>query len=236
MIRPEPPSLVPPAPGRHLRTALAAGLLVLLARAPALAQGDIFSTLSKTLSTLDEVLDAPEAAPIRAVDLYGKRFDLKEKRGKIVLLTFLDRDSANEAIHWLERQTTWLLHQPGVSFVNVFYPGGMFFMIPRGEAVHRIRQEVGKTRQEMMASLPPDEQKRLEAADIRWVVDWKRGIASRYPVERGRANLFLLDELGRIREVLRYDPEDPRDHVRSGVIALLEERARRTPDGAAEDL
>lgn len=220
-------------PPKRLGPALCLGSL--LALAPSLAaQGlDWIGALQGRLDALDRMLSAPRAADIEQVDLYGRDFRLRDLRGRVVLLSFLDRDSVGEAVEWLERQTTWLLHQEGVSFVNVFYPGGVFFLIPRGEAVHRIRTEVAEARERMIQGLPEDEKALLAAADIRWLVDWKRRLSSRYPVERGRANVFLLDELGRIREVYRYDPGDPPDRIRGSVEALLAHRkegARRGED------
>jgi hypothetical protein len=147
----------------------------------------------------------------------------------VVLLSFLDRRSADEAIAWLERQTTWLLHQEGISFVNVFHPGGVSFLIPRGEVVHRIRKSVQTAERDFASSLSSSDRRLLDNLDIRWVVDWKRRISGRFPVERGRVNVFLLDEAGRIREVHRYDPNSPRKGIRAGVKALLATRGGGRP-------
>lgn len=203
-----------------MRLALSMALCSTVLAAPAAAGW--LDAVRAGLRKVDGALEAPPAPDFRRRDLFGKRFSLSDTRGRVVLLSFLDRDSADEAVRWLERQTTWLLHQQDVTFVNVFHPGGIFFMIPRGEAVHRIRKQVRQTHEELAAQLPPEDRSRLEEADIRWVVDWKRRIASHYPVERGRVNLFLLDREGRIRDVRRYDPEKPPEALQASVSALLD--------------
>lgn len=209
-------------------------LLVMLASAGSLPAQDWLGALRSRVAAWDELFQAPEAPEIAQVDLFGQPFALSSLRGRVVLLSFLDRESVDEAVLWLERQTTWLLHQPRVSFVNVFHPGGISFLVPRGEVVHRIRKQVRASEAAMTADLPEADRARLAQADIRWVVDWTRKLAARYPVERGRANVFLLDEAGRIREVHRYDPEAPGDTVRRGVEALLAAHREEPPPG--EDL
>lgn len=218
--------------GSPLARTLLTVLVLLVLSAPARAE-DWLAALQEQVASLDSLVDAPEAAEISQVDLFGESFRLSSLRGRVVLLSFLDRQSADEAITWLERQTTWMLHQPEVSFVNVFHPGGISFMIPRGEVVHRIRKSVRNSERSFAAGLTPEEREQLEAADIHWVVDWKRRISARYPVERGRVNVFLLDRKGRIREVHRYDPASPRARLRAGVEALLasgKEGASRVED------
>lgn len=196
-------------------------LVLGLCLVPMAAAEDWIAALQRRVQAMDEMFQAPEAPQIAQTDLFGERFSLRELAGRVVVLSFLDRDSVGEAIEWLERQTTWLLHQPGVSFVNVFHPGGISFMIPRGEVVHRIRKEVDQAHRRFEDQLHPDDRALLARCDIRWVVDWDRAHAAKYPVEAGRVNLFLLDEEGRIREVLRYDPEAPQAGIRKGVTRLL---------------
>ena len=182
-------------------------LILGLSLAPMVTAEDWIAALQRRVKAMDEMFQAPEAPEIAQTDLYGKRFTLHGLEGRVVVLSFLDRESVAEAIQWLERQTTWLLHQQGVTFVNVFHPGGISFMIPRGEVVHRIRKEVDQSHRRFEAKLHPDDRALLDRADIRWVVDWDRSHAAKYPVEAGRVNLFLVDEQSRIREVLRYDPQ-----------------------------
>lgn len=206
-------------------------LVLGLCLVPLVSAEDWIAALQRRVQAMDEIFQAPEAPEISQRDLFGRRFSLHGLEGRIVVLSFLDRDSVGEAIQWLERQTTWLLHQPDVTFVNVFHPGGISFMIPRGEVVHRIRKEVDQSHRRFERQLHPDDRVLLAKADIRWVVDWERSHAAKYPVEAGRVNLFLVDEQRRIREVLRYDPESPQAGIRKGVSRLL---AMREGDGSAD--
>ncbi len=199
-------------------------VLLLLAGSPALAEGgDWLAALGRQVASLDRAARPPEAPDFGRVDLFGKPFRLSGLAGRTVVLSFLDRDSVPEAVRWLDRQTTWFLHQEGITFVNVFFPGGIFFLVPRGEAVARIRREVDETRAGMAEGLDPASRQRLETADIRWVVDWKREWSSLYPVERGRVNLFLLDRERRIREVWRYQDDEPPERLQEAVVRLLAE-------------
>lgn len=195
-------------------------ILLLVLATPSRAQ-DWLRSLGTGVGDLARRLDAPKAAPIERPDLYGRPFRLAELSGRVVVLSFLDRDAVDEAVTWLERQTTWMLDQEGLAFVNVFHPGGISFLVPRGEAVARLRSQVDRVHRDLSAGLDPGERARLDRLDIRWIIDWDRRLARRYPVERGRVNLFLLDRDGRIQEVLRYDPEAPVDGLQKRVVALL---------------
>lgn len=195
-------------------------LTALLLASPSHAS-DFLAFLNQGAKALSQVEIRPPAPHFSQTDLFGNEFDLSQTRGKITLLTFLDRNSSAEAVAWLERQTTWLLHQPDISFVNVFYPGGHSFLIPRGEVVVKIREEIQKSEAALMKDLPPPDVQAYQDAEIHWLVDWKRQISRLYPVERGRVNLFLLDRQGSIVEVHRYEPERSDDGLRSRVFELL---------------
>jgi hypothetical protein len=207
-------------------------LVLGLCLASSVTAEDWIAALQRRVQAMDEMFEAPVAPNIKQSDLFGRRFSLHGLQGRVVVLSFLDRDSVTEAIEWLERQTTWLLHQQDVSFINVFHPGGISFMIPRGEVVHRIRKEVNESHRRFEAQLHPEDRKLLKKADIRWVVDWERSHAAKYPVEAGRVNVFLVDEDKRIREVLRYDPEAPQAGIRKGVTRLLAMRDQEAGSGA----
>ena len=193
-----------------------------LTLAPSHLRADNFlGWLNKGAKILEEIQAKPPAPRFSQSDLFGRPFDLTQTRGKIVLLAFLDRNSTFEAIEWLERQTTWLLHEPNLSFVNVFYPGGHSFLIPRGEVVSKIRKEINRSEKNLLMGLADPEVEAYKKADIHWLVDWKRQISRLYPVEKGRVNLFLIDTEGAIFEVHRYDPENPSEGLRKQILHLL---------------
>ena len=155
------------------------------------------------LGSFSSLFTYPAAAPLEMTDLYGQPLSLEDYRGRVVVVSFIDKKSQKEAIEWVESLPADYLGLPKLAFVNVIFPGGISFLVPRPKVVKRLRGDIENVRQSMRHSLSPAEREKLKKTTIRWAADWKRHHSTRWGVIRHRVNVFIVDSQGRLRDTLR---------------------------------
>ncbi len=106
--------------------------------------------------------------------------------------------------------------------MNLIYPGGVFFLVPRGEAVVRIRKQIDDATKQIKTDLSPEDRQRFDKTEIHWFVDWRRKVMGRFGAFPGRVNFFVINHEGRVTEVIRrLDSRTTRILDESIRIALL---------------
>jgi len=152
---------------------------------------------------LTGLFDYPAAPPLELTDLYGDHLTLADYRGRVVVVSFIDKQSRDEAIRWTESLPADYLGDPRLAFVNVVFPGGISFLVPRPKVVDRLRADIAAIRAGMRDSMPPDDRERLARTTIRWAVDWKRRHSAEWGVIRHNVNVYVVDAQGRLRDTHR---------------------------------
>lgn len=204
--------------------ALLAGLAwssILLAQAGDSYSGEeLFQSVNGVLGHLEQVLEHPPAPDFRVRELFGGTLRLRDLRGSLVIITFVDPKNENEARAWLEDESLDFTGDPDIVFVNVLFPGRIPFIASRGKVAHELRSEIDSYLDQVESSLPRAEVERFRKTRIKWVVDWKRRLLKSFKATPNRLNVFVLDDLGRIRQVFRQ--KTPRTAERlSRMIAHL---------------
>jgi len=197
--------------------------MLLLVTCPALAQ-----TWTSGLFT------HPPAPELKLQDLYGAPLSLNEYQGRVVVVTFIDKKSQTEAISWTERLPEDYLGDERVVFINVIFPGGISFLVPRVKVVERLRSEITSVRAQLRASMTPEQRTRLENSTIRWAADWKRRHSARWGVVRHRVNVFIVSPDGRLRETLRGMTPATAEILERNLDILLKRAAPRQAKGGPE--
>ncbi|MDD5090247.1 MAG: hypothetical protein PHQ23_04955 [Candidatus Wallbacteria bacterium] len=131
-------------------------------------------------------------------DAFGKRFELKGLIGRVLVISIGDKKSVVEESLWNSWENLQRFSSKTV-FVNVFYPGGVSFSVPRGEVVSRIRKSINQRTKEVIRTAPAARRDFLRALEIHWIIDWERKISARYAAPRHRVVVYLSDRKGRIR-------------------------------------
>lgn len=163
----------------------------------------LLDAINGLVDRLDQTFENPTAPDFTAVDLYGKRMSMRDLRGRIVVMSFVDQKNEDEARAWLSEQSVDFMGDPDLVFLNVLYPGRIPFIVSRGNAADTIRQEVDRYLDETWKELDEKEKQAFRATTLRWLVDWKRELQRRYNVTRDRVNIVVVDSQGCIREIVR---------------------------------
>lgn len=215
------------------RLAVICLLLLLVLRPARVAAADGEERWAEVFAALDRALKAPKAPPLRCSDLFGAPFDLSALEGKVVILASVDRKSQDEAFRWLQGQPVFHLGRKDLAYVNLVFPGGIFFLVPRGEAVVRIRKMIDEATAGVTADLSPDDRRRFDGTEIHWIVDWKRDAMGRFGAFPGRVNLFVIDHEGRIVEVIRRLDDRAQAILHEAVRVALDRRKRAEEEKSA---
>jgi cytochrome oxidase Cu insertion factor (SCO1/SenC/PrrC family) len=163
----------------------------------------LLDAINGFVDRLEQTFENPMAPDFSAVDLYGNRMSMRDLRGRIVVMSFVDQKNEEEARAWLSEQSMDYMGDPDLVFLNVLYPGRIPFIVSRGNAADSIRQEVDRYLDETWRQLDEKEKQAFRATSMRWLVDWKRELQRRYNVTRDRMNIVIVDAQGRIREIVR---------------------------------
>lgn len=183
------------------------------------------------LPSLDEVLTDPLAPPLSLPGLYGQPLDLAAYRGRVAVVSFVDRKSSADAMRWADELPGEWLGDPRLVFLNVVFPGGISFLVPRPAVVDRLRDEIAATMADYAAGLPPDLRRRFDATEIRWAADWKRRTSGDWGVVRHELNVFVVDGQGRLRERMHGATEATRELLRRTLTVLLRETSASPATG-----
>lgn len=135
-----------------------------------------------------------------APDLYDREVSLTAYEGRNVVLTFLSSRSQREAVEWLRGVQKDFLGDPSVVFVNVLDPGPIPAFSSKKAVGRKIREIVEQEYRVIHERMRPEDRGRLETTEIRWIVDWRRELSSRYDVDADRVHILLLDRKGQMRE------------------------------------
>lgn len=196
---------------RAVVTAFAVGSLIASGSAARAYDDDLVGDVERAAQRMDRPVRSPSAPDFRATDMYGRECSLSEYQGANVVLTFLSPACVKEAVEWLKGVQTNYLGQRDVVFVNVLHPGPTPAFSSRSASLKKIRERIEEFYTAARERMPPEERKRLESTEIRWIVDWKRDLHERYDVIADRVTILLIDKGGQIREQIgRRTPDAER--------------------------
>jgi len=204
-------------------------LCLVIAPAPsAMAQnGSLIDDIEHRLIRADRGPGGNRAPHFLVDDMYQRKISLDQYRGRAVVLTFLSPQCYKEAIGWLKGVQTNFLGDPSIVFINVLYPGPTPAFSSRNANQRKIRDRVEDFYTEVRERMPPEERRRLESTEIRWIVDWRQDLHRRYDVEANRVHIFLLDQDGRKKD--SFSQRTPQTEKLLG-DSLEGLRGRRTDD------
>ena len=207
-------------------TMVGLAMAALLSAAPARAQDDLVRDVEGAAGRMDAPARPPRAPGFRATDMYGKEVSLDDYHGANVVLTFLSPTCVKDAVEWLKGVQTNFLGLRDVVFVNVLFPGPTPAFSSRSASLKTLRTKIEDFYAQARDHMAPDDRKRLESSEIRWIVDWKRDLHERYDVVPDRVTILLIDGNGRVREQIgRRTPDSERRLVE--VLDSLRANARQ---------
>ena len=178
-------------------------LLLMAANIIVISSISLLSANTGGLFTMSDLFSYPPAPPLKLMDLYGKQLTLSSYKGKIVIVSFLDKKSQAEATTWVESLPASYLGDSRIVFANIVYPGGISFLVPRPKVISRLRRDIEELRTGFRDSLSTEEQKQMRKTEIRWAADWKRNWAGQWGSIRHMVNVFVIDQDGRLRDTIR---------------------------------
>lgn len=129
--------------------------------------------------------------------LFDKKIDLPDSKSP-VLLSFFTKGNQDEMSQWIENLNPSLIKRANVKLLNVISPGGMFFMIPKKKAFHKIRNVVETEFQESISDLAPQERLEILDLDINWLGDYKRQLFNKYEAKINISTVILFDANGQL--------------------------------------
>jgi len=138
------------------------------------------------------------------VDAFGNQFDINDYIGKKMVISIGDKKSDIKKSLWNDWKNLYKFSKDTV-FINIYFPGGISFTVPRGEVVHRIRKMINKRKSEILNSVSYEKRKFLNSLDIHWIIDWKRRISGRFHAPRHTIISFFIDKNGIIRDYYTYN-------------------------------
>lgn len=162
------------------------------------------SSLSgQSLFDFSTIFSYPQAKPLNLMDLYGTNLNIEDYKDKILIVSFLDKKSQEEAIEWVESLPSSYLGSKDIVFINVIYPGGVSVLVPRGKVVERLRNDIHSLRTGFRKGLSPEDKSRMDATEIRWAADWERKWSQKWGSMRHMVNIFIIDRQGILRDTIR---------------------------------
>lgn len=160
-----------------------------------------------------------------APDMYDREVSLREYEGRNVVLTFFSAKSQREAVEWLRSIQTDFLGDPAVVFLNILDPGPTPAFSSKKATGRKIREIVEKEYKTTQEAMRPEDRRRFEQSEIRWIIDWRRELSSRYDVPADRVHILLLDRQGLLRE--RISRRTPATEQR--LVQVLDDLRRPEP-------
>lgn len=131
---------------------------------------------------------APQMA-LNALD--GRDMSAASARGHYLLITFSDAKSKDAGSSFFRAHAPRFAQVPGIVMHNVIVPGGVL-LAPRGVILSRIKSDAARLEREVRAGLKPDEQRRFDAAELRWHVDFDRRYTALFGAPAHRVTLALV--------------------------------------------
>jgi hypothetical protein len=190
--------------GRSTKRAAILALALALTSGAHAQDEDLVEDVDRAVRRFERPVRAAQAPDFRASDLYGKEVSLGEYQGANIVLTFLSPKCVKEAVAWLKGVQTSFLGMRDVVFVNVLHPGPTPAFSSRSASLKKIREKIEGFYAEARERMPPEDQRRLESTEIRWIVDWRRDLHERYSVVPDRVSILLIDGQGRVRESIDH--------------------------------
>jgi hypothetical protein len=143
------------------------------------------------------VLNSYSKAPeLNLTDFKGKPLSMDSYKGNIVVVSFLDKESKDEGIKWLEALPVNEIGNSKIVFVNIIYPGHLPFFVPERMALGKLQNKIIGIRNNLARTLSDSELQKIKASEIRWAVDWKRKWSSKWETKRNIVNTFIVDQDG----------------------------------------
>lgn len=130
--------------------------------------------------------------------LHGDLIALGGPADRATLVVTVDRDAKDEAVAWLETYAAELARLTRVRLVNLLFPGGVSFVVPRAVAAKQIKKDVDRIQARARAKLSPELQAGWDALAIAWHVDWTRKLVGELGAPRHRLALYLVDPAGAV--------------------------------------
>jgi len=168
-----------------------------------LSPAGLFTTQAAEAFTFSSLFSYPKAPTLELTDLYGSKLSIDSYKGKVVIVSFIDKKSQDEAIKWVESLPSTYLGDSRIAFANVIYPGGVSFLVPRKKVLSRLKNNIETLRTNFAQSLSKQEQNKLSTTEIRWAADWKRNWSSKWGTIRHMVNIFVVDQDGMLRDTIR---------------------------------
>jgi len=170
-------------------------------------------TFSLCASDYEEMIGG-EVISFSQVDAFGNHFDMDDYIGRNIVVSIGDKKSDLEHSLWNDWKNLFVF-SPDTIFINIYFPGGISFTVPRGEVVHRIRRSINNRKKEILNSVTKDKKNFLSSLDIHWIIDWKRKITRRFHAPRHNIISFFVDKDGIVRDYYMYNENSLSDFLKT---------------------
>ena len=121
--------------------------------------------------------------------------------GKQVVLSFLNKGSSNVLEKWFDSLPYEDLESEQMVFVNIIFPGGIFFMIPKKKARNSLRTKVNQEISNYLSDCTELERRLYGSLDIRWIPDFKRKVFAQFGLKSSHSHFLLFSEAGTIQGI-----------------------------------
>jgi hypothetical protein len=141
----------------------------------------------------ENIINAARKKPFSATELFsGKRVDFPCDPEKFCIISFFSEKTSNSVFDWLSILPFEQLDPQKIEFINVLFPGGIFFMIPQPKALNAIRKQVTAEIQKNLQNSPPEQQKIFHSLNIKWVADLQRKLFRSWNLDANESWFFFF--------------------------------------------
>ena len=114
------------------------------------------------------------------------------------IVTFFNKHNSPLVKSWIDYLPLREAHNHQVGFVNIIFPGGLFFMIPRRQALKKIKKQVDQAMEGAISTLNPEDQSLVRDLNLHWIADFSRFHFKQLELDSKKMHVLLVDQKGQV--------------------------------------
>ena len=116
--------------------------------------------------------------------------------GRSLILSLLNHDSTNAVQQWIEALPLEKVKQHNLSFINIVFPGGLFFLIPPRKALKTLQKRIDREVKSYLEHAGAKERRIFQELDIRWVADFDQSIFEEFNLSPQKSHFLFFNSQG----------------------------------------
>lgn len=138
-------------------------------------------------------LSALWAKSFTATDIFtAEQISFPEQNEKIYIISFFSEKTSTAVFEWLSILPLKRLNPEKIEFINIVFPGGLFFMIPPKKALATLRQQISDEIEKNLANCHIEQQRFFQSLRIRWIADFQRKIFRSWGLDSQESWFFFF--------------------------------------------